>query len=139
MANYWETTGMLLHRSEGTYTDDERESVEHLQAFWDEMDNVGPFTEAQRWCRTARHIDLAARKLGRLPTRADGAPPAHLAWIAAQRAAELNSFQRERLQAIQGWAWLSRAELAVLAGGTALPCILDVAQVSREYCAGVIS
>ena len=102
MANYWETTGMLLHRSESTYTDDERESVKYLLAFWGEVDSVGPFTERHRWCRAARQIDLASRALGRLPARADGASRAHLAWIDTQRTAELNSFQRARLEAIRG-------------------------------------
>lgn len=105
MANYWETTGVLLHRSEDTYTDDERESVAYLFAFWDEMDTVGPFTGMHRWCRIARQIDLTARKLDRLPTRDDGMSRTQLAWIEVQRSAELNAFQRERLEAIRGWIW----------------------------------
>ncbi|PYD00777.1 hypothetical protein B4U78_008605 [Microbacterium esteraromaticum] len=105
MGNYWEITGMLLHRSEGTYTDDERAAVGYLLAFWDEMDNVGPLTEAHQWCRTARKIDVVARRLQRLPTADDGVPRAHVAWIEAQKDADLNSFQRGRLEAIPGWAW----------------------------------
>lgn len=105
MEHYFEITGRLLHRSDDTYTDDERQSVEYLLAFWDEMDGVGPCTVAHRWCRTARKIDLAARCLQRLPTAEDGAPQRHLAWIAVQQAADLNDFQRRRLEAIPGWTW----------------------------------
>ena len=96
---------MLLRRSEDTYTDDERASVEYLLAFWDEMDDLGPFTEAHRWCRTARKIDVVARRLQRLPTGEDGATRTQIRWIEAQKTAQLNSFQRGRLEAIPGWVW----------------------------------
>lgn len=105
MTNYWEPTAVLLHRSDDTLSDDERSSVEYFLAFIDELDGFPPSTPERRWCRLASKVASSAHQLGRLPTLHDGLSRAQIEWIAAQKAATLNSFQRARLGAIQGWFW----------------------------------
>lgn len=91
---------MLLHRPEDTLTTDEQVSLESFLAFIDEMDGCRVTTFAHRWARRARQVDEASRA-----TVTDPLPSQMLEWIAVQRTADLNSFQRSRLEAIPGWNW----------------------------------
>ncbi|WP_231924901.1 hypothetical protein [Microbacterium sp. TPU 3598] len=104
MTNYWEPTAHLLHRPEDTFTADEQASVACLLAFFEEMDGVGPLTEDHLWCRNARDVEVFARRLQRLPIARDDAPETLLSWLNVQQSADLNSFQRARLEAIPGWS-----------------------------------
>lgn len=102
MTSFWTPTADLLHRQESTLNADERSSVQYFLAFIDEMDGVGRHSPEVQWARTARQIERVARELGSL---ADGATPSQIGWLEAQKIADLDSFQRARLDAIPGWVW----------------------------------
>lgn len=105
VTDYWTATAMLLRRPDDELTTDERASVETYLAFIDEMDGIGRFTALGRWCAAAWRIERPARALGRIAGLSEGATQKDLDWIEEQRRAEMNSFQRARLEAIPGWAW----------------------------------
>lgn len=105
MTPYWEPFAELILRDEGTLTADEACSLEYFTASTNDIHGLPAKTDAQRWCRLAREVAALARELGRMPEGGDdGVAPRHLTWIAAQRTADLNTFQKCRLESIQGWS-----------------------------------
>lgn len=104
MTSFWTNTADLLHRREDTLSKDERSSIAHLLAYFDEMDGVEGHSPETQWARVARQIEQYARELGQLPTIQDGASEIQVKWIATQKTAVLSSFQRERLEIVTGWS-----------------------------------
>lgn len=105
MKDYLTPTAILHHRPEESLTPDERSSLEYLMACIDDMDRYRRRSSAHRWARTAREIEEIACRAGNLPDAAGDLSTAQRTWIAAQQAGSVNSFQRERLEAIPGWRW----------------------------------
>lgn len=105
MKDYLTPTAILHHRPEESLTPDERSSLEYLMACIDDMDRYRRRTPAHRWARTAQEIEDIARHVGDLAeARGDLSTPQN-EWIEAQRKGPVNSFQRDRLEAIPGWVW----------------------------------
>lgn len=105
MKDYLTPTAILHHRREDTLTLDERSSFNYLMACIDDMDRVRRRSPAHRWARTAREIEEIARRVGDLTEAESDLSAAQRAWVAAQVTGPVNSFQRDRLEAIPGWRW----------------------------------
>lgn len=96
--------GLLLLEPEDALTADQRESLEYLLAADDIILGLKPTNAARRWYDMSMQIAVIARSLGRLPRISDpDVSDAHVAWIAQQRHATLNSFQHVRMTEIVGW------------------------------------
>lgn len=105
MKDYLTPTAILHHRPEETLTPDERSSLDYLMACIDDMDRLRRRSPAHRWARAAREVEEIARRVGGLSKADSYLSAAQRAWIAAQVSSPVNSFQRDRLEAIPGWRW----------------------------------
>lgn len=91
----------LIDREPFDLTPDERESLEFYYASINIAEGLPVDSAPRRWCLMAHNVVRVAHMLGRLPQAGDpGATPEILAWIAEQRAASLNAFQRAWLGAL---------------------------------------
>lgn len=105
MHDYLTPTAILFHRPEQTLTNHERSSLNSLMACVDDMDGYRRRSPAHRWAGSARRIEKLARHAGDLSAAVGDLSNAQRQWIAAQRKGPLDSFQRDRLEAIPGWTW----------------------------------
>lgn len=105
MKDYLTPTAILHHRREETLTPDERSSLEYLMACIDDMDRLRRRSPAHRWTRTAQQMEDIARRVGDLAAAEGELSTAQRRWIEAQKTGPVNSFQRDRLEAIPGWIW----------------------------------
>lgn len=102
----WNRFAALLGQDEHSLAADEKASRDYFSAAIAETLGAPANDDARRWCRLAREVGYAAKQIGRVPTsRADGVWPRHLRWIREQRTADLNSYQRSRLEEMPGWTW----------------------------------
>ncbi len=104
--NYRAAFQYLVEVDEDELTPDEKSSLRSLLAESDEITGLAVNTKACRWARDARTIARHVIVLGHFPISGDpGVTEEQLAWIAAQRADRLNSYQQARLAAIPGWRY----------------------------------
>jgi hypothetical protein len=105
MEPFWSDLSLLLLRPEHSLTDEERDSVRSLTAFFDDLQGLGR-TKERRWCAIARQIRALIRDLGRMPVDGDlEFTSAMRKWLAELRYEDLNPFQRAALECSEFWVW----------------------------------
>jgi len=103
MEDYAAPFAALIDREPADLTPDERASLDYYYASLNLAEGLPAVWPSQRWCLVAQNVGRVAHMLGRLPQPGDlGATPEVLAWIAEQRGASLNGYQRARLATLPG-------------------------------------
>lgn len=101
MEDYLAPFIQLIDREPADLSADERDSLDYVYAAVNIAEGLPPDSPQRRWCLMAQNVGRVAHMLGRPPRAGDpGATPEILRWIAAQRDASLNGYQRARLAAL---------------------------------------